>query len=380
MTGRRGALAALCVGALVVAIPPSIGAQEGTDAGTEPGPAADKRLRHFKLEVSLETRYDDNILQLSEQDKDLFEEEDPPDPERFLIETIDDYIAIGRIDVRWRGDPIRRRETAIGASLDAFRYARNGVKDYEKFGVSIFQEITASRRHLASFKIAFSRTPSFYKRQRVDEDDSFDAMDTIRRKYSYAEDKYALAYKQEIVNGRLLARFGWRYFDRDYNHHFNERDSTKDIWSLALYGRPFSSSPIEVGLAYETGDLRARGDLPSSPIADDDVSYRQRALILEVEIRWKARRRGRINISAERQRRDFTTDNPFDIGHSGREDERRDYRAGLVQRLTRNFDLVAELRRKSNDVVFLEEFAESDDVTDFVEHRVTLGLVWNVKF
>ena len=378
MTGRRRAPAVLWIAALVLATPPSIGAQEGTDAGTEPVPAAEKRVRHFDVKASLETRYDDNILKLSEKDKDLFEMN--PDSERFSIETIDDYVAIGRIDLRWSGKPIRKRETAIRASLDAFRYARNGIKDYERFGVSIFQEITASRRHLGSLRIAFSRTPSFYKRQRVDEDASFDAGRVIIREYSYAESKYSLAYKQEIVNRRFEARLGREYSVRDYNHHFNERDSTKDTWSVALYGRPFGGSPIEIGLDYQTGDLRARGDLPSSRIADDDVSYRHRAVILEVEIRWKAQRRGRINISAERQIRNFTTDNRFDIGHSGREDERRDYRADLVQRLTRSLTLVAELQRKSNDVVLLSEFAKPDDVTDFVENRVTVGLAWNVDF
>ena len=72
MTGQRGALAALCVAALAMATAPSIGGQEGTDAGTEPGPAVEKQVRHFDVKASLETRYDDNILKLSEEDKDRF--------------------------------------------------------------------------------------------------------------------------------------------------------------------------------------------------------------------------------------------------------------------------------------------------------------------
>ena len=340
--------------------------------------AAEKPNRPFDLGISLETRYDDNILQLSEEAQDRFREE--PDPERFLIESIDDYVAIGKIDLRWRGKPIRKRETAVRAFLDAFRYVRNDIKDYEKFGISISQELTASRRHLASLQIRYSRIPDFYKRHRVDEDASFDAGERVISSYDYEEDRYSVTYEQAIVNRRLEARLDWKYFDRDYNESFNERDSTKDIWSLALIGRPFRDTPLEVGLAYGTGDLRARGDLPATPITDDDVSYRLDTYLLDVEYRWKGRRGGRVGVSAEREFREFTSDNAFDLGHFGREDERNNYRVRLDQRLSRKLVLLAKYHRKSREVTLPPGIPVSDDETDFVEHRITVGVAWELEF
>lgn len=340
--------------------------------------AAEERNRPFELGISLETRYDDNILQLSEEFQERFREES--DPERFLIESLDDYVAIGKVDLRWKGKPIRKRETAVRGFLDAYRYVRNDIKDYENFGISISQELTASQRHLASLQIRYSRIPDFYKRHRVDEDASFDAGERVISSYDYEEDTYSVTYEQEIVHRRLEARIDWQYFDRDYNDNFNERDSTKDIWSLALIGRPFRDTPLEVSVAYGTGDLRARGDLPATPIIDDDVSYRLDTYLLEIEYRWKGGRGGRVGVSAEREFREFTTDNAFDLGHFGREDERNNYRFRLDQRLSRHLVLLAKYHRKSREVTLPPGIPVSPDETDFVEHRITVGVAWELEF
>jgi hypothetical protein len=376
---HRGA--ALWVLALMAASLPLSAGVDGPDTPPrqETGQAPEERERHFALKVSLEGRYDDNILQLSDPDKEDLK--DNTDPDRFRIETADDTIAVGRIDLRWRGRPIRRRATSAVVSLDAYSYARNGVKDYQELGVSLSQEITASRHHLGSLRLRFSRTPNFYLRQLTDDDASIAAMQRIREALTYSQDEYTLSYRQEIINGRLEGRLGWSHRERNFNRHFDERDNTRRGWSVALQGHPFGGSPIELSLAYEKGALRARGDLSSSsPFIDDDISYRFRGIIFEAAIPWATARRGRLEIDLRREWRDFTTDNPYDISHSERDDDRRDYRARLVQALGRGLDLVAEIRRRSNDAAFPVAFTASEEVTDFVENLVTVGLAWNHRF
>lgn len=364
---------------LLAARTPLIAMVDGGDplSRLQAGHAPEQRMRLFSLNISLEGRYDDNITQLSEQD--IGRLKNNRDPTRFLIETPDDMIMEGNLNFRWKAHPIRRRETAIRASLDAHRYSRNDVKNYEKFGVSISQEVTASRRHLGSLRLEFSRIPHFYLRQITDDDASFAAGQRIREALTYAQNEYTLAYEQEMVNGRLEGRLGWRRQARGFNHHFNERDGTRETWSLAVKIRPFRGSPVKLGFGYGSGTLRTRGDLASSPIADDDISYRHHTLIFETEIAWQTRRRGRLELDLQRERRRFTTDNPFDTSHSGRNDERRDYRARIVQHLRPSLALVAELRRRSNNATFPAGFTTSDEVTDFVENRVTLGLAWNPR-
>lgn len=380
MMVRRAGAATLCVMALLASRAPLDASSEDDRPASrsEASRAAEKKSSQFALKASLESRYDDNILQLSESAKRQLEEN--PDPDQFLIETADDVIAIGRLDFRWAGRPISRRKTSVALSLDAYRHARNDVKDYEEYGISISQEITASRRHLGSMRLEASRTPGFYMRQLTDDDASFAAMQRIREAATFAQNDYRVAYRQEIVSGRLEGRLGWRSRARDFNDHFNERDNTRRNWLLGLQGCPFGRAPIEVTLSYEIGTLRARGDLPSTPIPDDDISYRYHALILETEIPWQTQKRGRLQIEVRRENRDFTSSNPFDISHSERQDRRRDYQARVVQRLASGLDLVGEVRRRSNDASFPVPFTDFDEETDFVENRVSVGLSWNIPF
>lgn len=380
MAGQRGLPVALLLATLAGATAPELAgaAEAGPAPQGKAGQPPEGHKPRFGLKVSLEAAYDDNIIQLSEGDRQLLK--DNTDPDRFRITTADDAVAEGNFDFRWSGHPIGERRTLVAASVDAHRYTRNSVKDYQEIALSISQEITASRSHLASIRLRVSRTPTFYLRQLTDDDASFAAGQRIREAATYAENEYALAYRQEIVDGRMEGRLGWGHRSRNFNDHFDERDGARREWSLVLTGRPSGRSPIEMSLEYETGALHARGDLPSSPIADDDVSYRFRAIVLGAGIPWKTDRRGRLEIDLRREWRDFTTANSFDTSHSGREDDRRDYRARLVQSLHSGLDLVAEIRRRSNDTALPAGFTASEEETDFVEDRVTVGLAWSHDF
>ena len=375
--GRSASLCAMVILATLASTNAEVNGDETVPQG-ENGQVPGERRERFGLNVSLEGRYDDNIIQLSERDLDRLKAN--TDPSRFRIETPDDTIAEGRFSFRYKARPIPRRETAFLAFLDAHRYTRNSVKDYQEFGVSILQEITASRQHLGSLRVEFSRTPHFYLRQLTDNDASFAAGRRIREAATYSQNEYSIAYRQELINNRLEGRLSRTRRPRDFDHHFEERDSTTDSWSLSLQGRPFGGSRIEVGLGYEAGALHARGDLSSTPIPDDDISYRYHAIVFEAEVPWGTRRRGHLKFDVEREIRNFTTDNPFDILHSDREDERRDYRARLVQHMAGDLDLVAEVRHRSNNAAFPTDFTTSDEVTDYVENLVSLGLVWHLRF
>jgi len=97
-----------------------------------------------------------------------------------------------------------------------------------------------------------------------------------------------------------------------------------------------------------------------------------------VVVPWKSRHRARLELSAEREIRDFTTSNPFDLLRWGRTDHRWEYQVEVVQQLSRALDLSAEWRRDSNDALFAPGVVPSDDITDFVEDRFTLGLHYRI--
>ncbi|HET6372168.1 MAG TPA: hypothetical protein VFG76_02600 [Candidatus Polarisedimenticolia bacterium] len=370
---RVPALAMACLAATGLAV------TRAEPAEPPDAPAAHASTEHpFTLGVSLQGRYDDNILQLSDRDLQRFE--DDPSSDRFIIESTDDVIAELEVDLKWKASIFPRRLTRLGLSADANRYVENDVKDYEEYTASVSQELTASRRHLGSLRLAATRTPHFYLRQLKDDDRSATLGRTVRDEAVYAQDEYGVSYVQEIVRERLEGSLGWSARVRDYDAHFDSRDGTDEFWSLGLSARPFGDSKIALRVFYETGSLEAEGDLRRTAVEDDDVSFDHDTLGLEVGFPWGETHRGRLELQAERETRDYTTDNSTDSSHFGRDDDRRDYRLHLTQGLGPHLDLSLDLRRRSNDAEFPAGAASSDEVTDYEEYRAGLGLVWRLDF
>jgi len=354
--------------------------EDGEQGARPPRPDREALPRRLGLDVSLFSLYDDNVLQLSDLDLEQFRKS--PDSPRFDIRSTDDTIAEGAISLEWRPRPLPRRETTLDASVRTYQYVRDDVKDFARYSLAVSQELTASRRHLASLKAQAGWTPHFYLRRLTDNDDSFEAGRTIRRGLTYAETEYGLLYQQEIVRDRLEGRLGWEAQVRNYNDHFDERDGTKDALSASLKTRPFGRTKISIRTTYRRGGLDAAGDLASSPIPDDDISYRHRAFVLESVFPWSRPAGGRIEVDLERETRDYTTDNPFDLCRFDRKDIRRDYRWRLVQQVSGKIELVAELRRRTNATTIpgLVDPGGCTDETEFEQRRITLGLTWHVGF
>ena len=352
-------------------------AQQGASPARPDGKDPSRRL---SLGLSFLSFYDDNVLQLSDIDMERFRKN--PDSPRFDIKSTDDTIAQGAISLEWRTRPLPRRDTTLDASATTYQYVRDDVKDFARYSAAVSQELTASRRHLATLEARASLTPHFYLRRLTDNDASFEAGRVIRRGVTYAETDYGLFYRQSIVRDRLEGRIGWEAQVRNYNDHFDERDGTKDILSASLKVRPAARSKITIRATYQGGDLEAEGDLASSPIPDEDISYRHHAFALESAFPWSRPAGGRIEVELQRETRDYTTDDPFDLCHFDRKDIRRDYRWRLVQRVSKKLELVAELRRRTTATTIpaLVDPSNCTDETEFEQHRIMIGLTWHLDF
>src|SRR5437867_925944 len=111
-------LSFLCAISPLTAQETESGPASGSGAAPEAGPAQETevatvsappgREHHFSLRFALESRYDDNIIQLSECGKELLRNDravcggrvltNRPGSDRFRITTADDYVGIGRFD------------------------------------------------------------------------------------------------------------------------------------------------------------------------------------------------------------------------------------------------------------------------------------------
>ena len=106
----RGWLPPLVLGSLLgVACPAA--AQEGGTGAEVSTPAP--RNPNLTFDLTLEGRYDDNILQLSDRNKERVDSGTPSD--RFKITTADDTVTLGSFQIRWRTRPFPHRETVLTA-------------------------------------------------------------------------------------------------------------------------------------------------------------------------------------------------------------------------------------------------------------------------
>jgi hypothetical protein len=361
MTARRSIRRLMLAGTLTLSLACAGAARAGTDAPP------------WTLTASVEHRHDDNILQLTQHGFDRFDANSAAP--RFLIRSTDDDIHILHGDARWRGRTFRRREARITASADVQRFARNGVKDWEEYDLGVVQELTASKRHLVTMETWASAIPSFYLGQLTDDDDSFAAGRTIRRPVTYRQLAWGVRMEQQLARGRVSVALGAERVRRDYDSHFDERDNHNDQWRIEALWRPFRRWDATFGLEYLAGGLRATGDLPSSPIRDDDISYDHRGLGANARLPWRVRgSRGRLDLTWTPERRDYTTPDKFDVLRYQRTNRRERLALAVTQRVWANLDLVADYDRLTSRARFPDGLLVDPDVTDFEQHRFGVRL------
>jgi len=338
-----------------------------------PDQAPRERGPSYTLVLGIEWLNDDNILQLPPSD--LARLASNPTPPRFLVTTPDDNVAAVHGDAYAHVQPLRRRDTRLGVSFDASSYARNDVKDWHQFGVSLQQELTASRRNLTALNAWWSSVPDYYLLQVTDADDSFAAGFRIRRSLTYGETTTGARLDQDLLRGRVKLAIGFERAERDYNAYFNERDNHNDQWRFSGEVRPFRGWGATARATFLTGTLRARGDLASSPIADADISYDHHGLGASVSLPWgRGRSRGRVDVSVMPQTRDYLTTDKFDLRRFGRENHRLETVVRVTQRVWGPFEAVATYDKLRSDAAFDSGLTFPEEETDFDQTQAGLML------
>lgn len=339
--------------------------------------AADKR---WDLRLALEERYDDNIVELSDDDLDRFDEGRPGDEtrNRYSIESTDDFVTTLRaafdFDARWRGDVT----TTFDATLSAHQHLENSIKDYESIRLGVEQGLHPGRTYATALAVSWSVTPDYYLRNLVDEESEFALnISGYRLEASYREKILVARLEQVLVPRRLRFESVVGREIRDYNGAFNERDSESPLWEAAVLWEPHGDARLRLRVTFRREDLQAEGDLPDTIFAEDDISHRREILRGEARFRWgPGGLRRTVRLSFEAEDRDYTTDDPNDIFHYGRHDDRTRINAGLRVELRRGWYISAEYEREENRSDFPSAIAmvlDPDETTDFTANRVTFA-------
>ena len=164
-------------------------------------------------------------------------------------------------------------------------------------------------------------------------------------------DMNGFVLSQEIVS-RILD-FSARYAleRRNYNEHFNERDSNSTVYVLSADIYPTKHNVFRIRPYYAHEKRTSRGDIAVSPLVDDDVGFDSDLAGMELRGMWGSdpEHRRTVTVYYENEKRDFTSSNATDPGHFGREDDITQYRLGYEHELNGQWQLRFAYRYRNND-------------------------------
>lgn len=362
-------------------------------------------VRRVRFKLGVEAEYDDNILNLREDALAEFESGDF-DPDRYLIESVDDTVWEPEMTLSFGSTPENRKTSGFGVAVKAVRPADNDILEYERYQLFFDQDLTDTRPEIdhleleaeeldprafqnrrkfllanrSRLKVAYHLTDNRYSGQLRDDDVG------DRKSAFHDSEAWEVRYLQRLnraQQNRLQLLLRYVLEDRDYNQAFDERDSEAERYAIGLnlYHLLRRSYWLLEGY-YEFTDLESNTALigvegPGGTI-QDDLSSERDLIGLRWSLNWY-RARGEVPLrKANRARfgavwavKDYTTANQLDLTHFGREDDAVRYTFDYTHALRDNLTLVVVLRYSEQETNrFIEDRLET---TTFDEFRFLVG-------
>ncbi len=339
--------------------------------------AEEKKDRHWSLQLELEGQYDDNITELSDNDKDRVGE--PGSEDRFKVDSADDYVLQPSVRFGYARACIPRVETALRLDARGWIYTRNSIKNYESAGFRLSQDLSAARRYETRLVVNAGYQPEYYLRELRVPQRSLDLGRTVRDSAIYSSLKYGGGIEQVLVPKHLELAISASEETRDYDAPFDERDGTLSGYGARLEWQPMKDGALAFDAGYRIESYDADGDDPSTPAVEGDISSDRRIVSAGVDFRWGKRdRRGGVSLNASREKRDFTSNDPLDTFHFEREDDKTELNVTFRKALGNLVYFEAGLSREDNksDLAPGASANSGDDITDYTRDIISAGVGW----
>lgn len=236
--------------------------------------------------------------------------------------------------------------------MRAYEYTTNSVKNFQQYSLAVRQELHRSHVHSTALTVGGSYIPSYYLRQLVDDDESVLAGTTIRNSADYSLQQVFIEVTQELVDRTLSVATRYTHENRDYNDHFNERDSTSSVASLDFNIYPAHNNHFRLRPYVEREQREAAGDVASTAVVDDDAGFDSGMYGLEARWVWgpNSDHRQSFRVLLEKEDRTYNTTNSADTGHFDRQDSITQYGIGYDRELGPEWKLRFSYRHRTNDV------------------------------
>lgn len=291
----------------------------------------------FFLDVRLELTYDDNIINYSDADLDLYSDDARPD--KFLIESEDDWIMTSRIESRFKGKFISGRTAWLDLNFNNYFYVRNEVRRYQKYGLSGRQYFMRG----GYAEIEYSYIPDYYYRNLYNG--------------AYIAASFSKHFLKAEVGLNLLPSLkgdiSYRFQSKTFNEEVRERDLT--VNGVRLDGIWKASKKFKFWVYYGLERAIARGaDDPDPDIKD--VSYDSWELTLGSRhySPYLRKLKPQLVLSFQYKKIKFQTNKYRDEYRFLRRDSNYEFRIGTAWQLpfTVRLDIDYKLQAKRTDLYY----------------------------
>ncbi len=375
--------------------------------------------KRFDVRLSFGLSYDDNILNLRDDTLDEFDSGVFPE-NRFLIDSVDDVVAIPGVQLSYSVVPKTRRRNRLRLSVDGFRYLNNSIKDFERYRLDFEKDLTDTRDDLTSMESEYEEATQ--KRLRTIRSYRLANRSRLRFRYSYTPTRYNgqlrdkndfrqfksaesssqgwdVRWLQRLNTGdenRFSLELRYGQGERDYNVDFEERDSDEDRLTIgghwySLGDDAYWDSALLVHLVNLDSNTSLIGQVSEGGTIEDDVSYESEAVQVYVGRRWYRekggsvlRKQNRLWASLYWRTKEYTTDNLEDLSHFGRSDDRVTvdlwYSRALTDRAVLDFGLEYTTQQSNLEKIIgilRNEPSDYDKVVFVVRYSLYLG--WRKK-
>jgi len=342
-----------------------------------------KKEKHFEVDLSFATIYDNNILKYSDKYIDRFINNQ--DTGRFHIETYDDVILYQSAEIAATYRIIKNLKTRFNVNYFFNAYAVNGIKNWYYVNIGLQQFFTKK----ASFKIFYNYIPRFYVRHFRDDDwvEVYGYTPETFVQFSFAKENYGF-WIQNTFFKNTRVRLAFDFSQYYHNKHYTEYDCRNYIFGVNLYQPLHEKVRLELGYEYEYSDAKGY-DEPGETRegADDaDATYKEYAFVLGVN--WKLpeikKKEHDLNLKLAYQKRYYLSEHYLeeDREHVSRIDDNFQLVANYNFDLSKSFTLGAFYRyyMRSTDSESIINRIYLSGEKDYNQSQFGLQVNYNVKF
>jgi len=288
---------------------------------------------NFYSNITLETKYNSNILSLSQSDLNRFESGNELD--KFSLETSDDLITSAKVELNLKHKLMAEHTQINRIAVKYNKFLNNSFEDNFYIEFALKQYLSKK----LNFGIYYYYHPEIY----VNRYDSVLDVDNVFRDFTYSKNSFISKINYSL-NSKYKFDYKFGFSQLFYNEYFTEYDANNFESGIEIKYVPRDRININAGYTFKISNAKA-GDAFSCPelvTIIKDGSYLTD--IFDLTMKFPAlisvfSKPVNFNLGAKYENIFFLAENQLDEYHYGREDKIVTFNSEVKYKITNDFSL-----------------------------------------